>query len=139
MTVDRRAADALYRVSYGAFAYAAYAELNPNAPLIPNWHIDCICHHLQAMGRIIGAFALSIRILPGRPRGDRAIANPHRPDSPYEDVPVSAIVVAHQIDRCSIPRECLDDLLRQSLRRRVPRHREPKQLSPAMTDDEKQK
>src|ERR1039457_7064017 len=78
--------------------------------------------------------ALSIRILPGRPRGDRAIANPHRPDSPYEDVPVSAIVVAHQIDRCSVPRECLDDLLRQPLRRRVPRHREP-----AMTDDEKQK
>jgi predicted phage terminase large subunit-like protein len=53
MIIDRRAADALYRVSFGAFAYAAYAELNPNAPLIPNWHIDCICHHLQAMGRLL--------------------------------------------------------------------------------------
>jgi predicted phage terminase large subunit-like protein len=49
MTVNRRAADALYRISFGAFAYAAYAELNPNTPLIPNWHIDCICHYLQEM------------------------------------------------------------------------------------------
>lgn len=49
MTADRRAADALYRISFGAFAYAAWVNLNPNAPLIPNWHIDCICHHLQEM------------------------------------------------------------------------------------------
>jgi hypothetical protein len=53
MTVDRRATDALYRISFGAFAYAAYAELNPNAPLIPNWHIDCICHHLQEMENLL--------------------------------------------------------------------------------------
>jgi hypothetical protein len=53
MNNDRRAADAFYRMSFGAFAYAAYAELNPNAPLIPNWHIDCICHHLQEMGHLL--------------------------------------------------------------------------------------
>ena len=49
MTEDRRTADALYRISFGAFAYAAYAELNPNAPLIPNWHINSICYHLERM------------------------------------------------------------------------------------------
>ena len=53
MTVDRRAADALYRISFAAFAYAAFAELNPNTPLIPNWHIDCICHHLDEMERFL--------------------------------------------------------------------------------------
>src|SRR6516162_2370125 len=49
MKFDRRIADALYRVSFGAFAYAAYEVLHPNKPLVPNWHIDCICHHLAAM------------------------------------------------------------------------------------------
>jgi hypothetical protein len=51
MKFDRRAADAVYRMSFGAFAYAAYAALYPNRPLVPNWHIKCICHHLQKMGR----------------------------------------------------------------------------------------
>ena len=51
MIIDRRAADAFYRVSFGAFAYAAYPELNPNAPLVPNWHIDLFCHHLRELGR----------------------------------------------------------------------------------------
>ena len=51
MKFDRRTADALYRVSFGAFAYAAYAVLHPNKPLVPNWHIRCICHHLQEMSR----------------------------------------------------------------------------------------
>src|SRR5208282_3483964 len=80
--------------------------------------------------------ALSIWILPGRPRGYRAVANSHRPDSPCEGLPVSAIIVAHQIGRCRVPRKCLYDLLRQPLRGRVPGHREPKQLSPAVTHDE---
>jgi predicted phage terminase large subunit-like protein len=49
MIVDRKAADALYRVNFGAFAYAAYEVVHPHEPLCPNWHIDCICHHLAAM------------------------------------------------------------------------------------------
>jgi predicted phage terminase large subunit-like protein len=51
MKFDRRTADALYWVSFGAFAYAAYTALYPNRPLVPNWHIRCICHHLQEMSR----------------------------------------------------------------------------------------
>jgi hypothetical protein len=43
----------------------------------------------------------------------------------------------HQIGRCSIPRECLHNLLRQPLCRRVPGHREPKQLSSTVAKDEK--
>jgi len=49
MIVDRKTADALYRVNFGAFAYAAYEVVHPHEPLCPNWHIDCICHHLSAM------------------------------------------------------------------------------------------
>jgi hypothetical protein len=54
MIVDRKITDALYRVNFGAFAYAAYEIVHPHEPLCPNWHIDRICHHLAAMeaGRI---------------------------------------------------------------------------------------
>jgi predicted phage terminase large subunit-like protein len=43
MIVDRKTADALYRVNFGAFAYAAYEVVHPHE------NIDCICHHLAAM------------------------------------------------------------------------------------------
>src|SRR5208282_2623186 len=61
--------------------------------------------------------ALNICVLPGLPRGYRAVANRHCPDPPCEGL--SAIIVAHQIGRCRVPRECLHDLLCQPLRRRV--------------------
>jgi len=49
MNIDRKTADALYRINFGAFAYAAYEVVHPHEPLCPNWHIDCICHYLAAM------------------------------------------------------------------------------------------
>jgi hypothetical protein len=49
MTVNRQAADALYRLNFGAFAHAAYGVVHPGDPLVPNWHIDCICHRLAGM------------------------------------------------------------------------------------------
>jgi predicted phage terminase large subunit-like protein len=49
MIVDRKITDALYRVNFGAFAYAAYEIVHPHEPLCPNWHIDCICHCLAEM------------------------------------------------------------------------------------------
>ena len=51
MKFHRRTADALYRVSFGAFAYAAYAALYPNSLLVHKWHIKCICHRLEEMSR----------------------------------------------------------------------------------------
>ena len=47
--LDRKAADALYRNHFGAFVYAAFGVVNPGLKLRPNWHIDCVCHHLQLM------------------------------------------------------------------------------------------
>jgi predicted phage terminase large subunit-like protein len=47
--LDRKAADTLYRNHFGAVVYAAFAVVNPGLKLRPNWHIDCVCHHLQMM------------------------------------------------------------------------------------------
>ena len=47
--LDRKAADTLYRNHFGAFVYAAFGVVNPGLGLRPNWHIDCVCHHLQMM------------------------------------------------------------------------------------------
>jgi hypothetical protein len=49
MTIDRQLADAVYGTSFGAFTYEAFEALNPGQRLIPNWHIDAICYHVQQM------------------------------------------------------------------------------------------
>jgi hypothetical protein len=49
--------------------------------------------------------------LPGRARCDRAVANPHPSHPVCEGLSVRTVIVADQIARCRIPRECLDDLL----------------------------
>ena len=43
--------------------------------------------------------AFNVRVLPGRPRRDRAVANPHRSDAVREGLSVSTIVVTDQIAR----------------------------------------
>jgi predicted phage terminase large subunit-like protein len=45
---DRKAADAVYRVNFGAFTYQALSALN-GASLVPSWHIDAICYRFQEM------------------------------------------------------------------------------------------
>jgi predicted phage terminase large subunit-like protein len=47
MTSERDLADAVYRNDFGAFACEAFKALNPGQRLIPNWHIDAICYHVQ--------------------------------------------------------------------------------------------
>jgi hypothetical protein len=49
MMIDRKTVDLLYRMNFGAFAYAAYEVVHPGEPLVPNWHIDCICHRLAGI------------------------------------------------------------------------------------------
>ncbi|HKM70369.1 MAG TPA: hypothetical protein VJX94_09970, partial [Stellaceae bacterium] len=49
MKIDRHLADALYRADFGAFTYGAFEALNPGQRLVPNWHIDTICHQVQQM------------------------------------------------------------------------------------------
>ena len=63
----------------------------------------------------------------------------HPPKPTSEVVPVSIIIVAHQIAWRRIPRKCLHDLLGQPLRRRMPGHRKPQQLSPPVTQNKKGK
>jgi predicted phage terminase large subunit-like protein len=49
MNIDRDLANAIYRTDFGAFTYRAFEAINPGQRLIPNWHIDVICYHLQLM------------------------------------------------------------------------------------------
>jgi hypothetical protein len=51
-----------------------------------------------------------------------AIPNSHRLDSAREGLPIGAVIIAPQVVRCRVPWECLHDLLRQPLRRRMPGH-----------------
>ena len=84
-------------------------------------------HMIQALAAKRPDQAFNIWVLPGRPRCDRAVANPHPSHPVRESLSVSTIIVADQIARRRIPRKCLDDLLRQPLRRRdagLPRTRE---------------
>ncbi len=62
MINDRAAFDALYRVSFGAFAYAAFGLLHPGQTLVPNWHIEAICNQIQEMveGRSRKRFVLNL-------------------------------------------------------------------------------
>jgi hypothetical protein len=46
---DRAAADMLYRNHFWAFVHAGFGTVNPGLRLKANWHIDCVCHHLQMM------------------------------------------------------------------------------------------
>src|SRR6516165_4349813 len=48
-TPDRKAADVLYRSHFGAFVHTAFEVVSPGLRLTHNWHIDCVCHHLQKM------------------------------------------------------------------------------------------
>ena len=54
--------------------------------------------------------------------GDWAGHGYHPPKPTSEVVPVSTIIVAHQIARRRISRKCLHDLLDQPLRCRMPGH-----------------
>ena len=38
-------------------------------------------------------------VLPGRPGSDRSVADAHGPDPRSEDLPVGAVIVAHQVAR----------------------------------------
>jgi hypothetical protein len=49
MKIDRDLANAIYRTDFRAFTYRAFEAINPGQRLIPNWHIDAICYHLQLM------------------------------------------------------------------------------------------
>ena len=63
----------------------------------------------------------------------------HRPNPAREDGAVGAVIVAHQIRWHRFPRKGLDNLLRQPLRRRMPGHRIPQQLSSSVADNDEGK
>lgn len=49
MTGEIELSQALCRESFDAFAQRAFAEIEPGVQYEWSWHIECICHHLQAL------------------------------------------------------------------------------------------
>lgn len=45
---DHRVLQAIYRTSFYAFAKRAFSEVEPGTTYEDNWHLDCICAHLEA-------------------------------------------------------------------------------------------
>jgi hypothetical protein len=74
--------------------------------------------------------------LPWRSRRDRSVADTHRPHPRREDMSVGTVVVAHQVGWRRGPGKRLGNLTGQPLGCRMPRHLEPQQLSPAVTQNE---
>ena len=96
-------------------------------------------HMIQALAAKRPDQAFNIWVLPGRPRCDRAVANPHPSHPVRESLSVNTIIVADQIARRRIPRKCLGDLLCQPLRRGMLGYREPEKLSATVAHDQKGK
>jgi predicted phage terminase large subunit-like protein len=49
MTSERELLDILYRNSFAAFCCEAFRVLNPGKTIVPNWHIQAICHAIEEM------------------------------------------------------------------------------------------
>ena len=64
MAADRDVANALYRTSFRAFVYAAYAALHPGSPLVPNWHIVAVCYEIERMVMAEGSNRLIVNLPP---------------------------------------------------------------------------
>ena len=69
----------------------------------------------------------------------RAVADTHHSDPGGEDISVGTVVVAHQVGWRRGPGKRLGDLPGQPIGRRMPRHLEPQQLPPAVTQDQERK
>ena len=65
------------------------------------------------------------------------IPNAHRRDAACEYATEGRVLVADDIYRRPVPRECLGNLACQPLRLRMPDHREPQQLLPSVAENKK--
>jgi hypothetical protein len=71
-------------------------------------------------------------ILPGRAERGGPVPDPHRSHASLERDAKCPVIVADEIFRCAVPRECFSDLTCQPLRRRISSRRKPQQLPPSM-------
>ncbi len=60
----RKVADALFRMSFGAFFYRAFEFLNPGQRLVENWHIEALCYATEQMVTAASAKRLVINLPP---------------------------------------------------------------------------
>ena len=73
---------------------------------------------IQALASQRADQTFSDTILPWRSRRDRPVADAHRRDASGEDVPIGAVIIAHQV-AWRRPGECFGDLPGEPRCRRV--------------------
>jgi hypothetical protein len=143
-------AGALYRASIAAEKEARKNALRDIARIIrdPSWsrafrrsaairrlfcltfgekHLSWKCVRRSSYATL--TFILSIGLQP--------IPNTHHPDAGLECGAKCSVIVANEISRCTVPRECFVDLARKPLCRWVSGHRNPQQLPPSVAENKK--
>jgi hypothetical protein len=93
-------------------------------------------HVVQAFAADTPDQAFDVRILPGTPRGDEDLFDPHVPHPLPKGGPVDTITVAQEIPRSLVPREGVDHLLCGPLRGEVFRNIDMDKTSSLMGQDE---
>jgi len=78
---------------------------------------------------------LDMAVLPWRARRGWSVADAHGLESPRDDGAVGCIAITDEVSRCFIPRECLGDLPRDPLGRRVCGDVGPDEPAPAEMQD----
>src|SRR5437764_5752332 len=79
--------------------------------------------------------AFDMSVLPGRAERDGSVPDAHCSHASLERDAECSVVVANEISRRLLPRKGFGDLACQPLRRWMSGHRNPQQLSPAMTEN----
>jgi hypothetical protein len=76
------------------------------------------------------------RVLPGCPRGNDHLSNPHVGDGPGEALAIDGITISEQISRSGLVREGLDDLLGRPDGRSMIGDVEMEEFAPVMPKDD---
>ena len=79
--------------------------------------------------------AFNMAVLPRRAGRGGSIPDTHRSEPLCDDDAIGAIPIADEVSRCLIPGECLGDLARDPLGRRIRGDIGPDQLSPLKMQD----
>src|ERR1700681_399001 len=81
--------------------------------------------------------AFNMAVLPRRAERGGPVPNTHRSHAGFERTAKCSVIVADNICRCAVPRECFSDLACQPLGRRISCDRKPQQLSPSVAENKK--
>jgi hypothetical protein len=100
-------------------------ELRKNSPQV------LFVEHDQMIGTLASDRpdqAFNMAVLPRRVKRGRLVANAHRSHACFKRTAKCSVIVADNICRCAVPRECFSNLACQPLGGRISGNRKPQQL-----------